>query len=89
MECSYGRFVLFTKDIEHLTAQELDGLDCGDLVVKITGKQRHAYTVSYKGEGSGEGICLTYCACGYIETISYDRTDSGWAFNSKDVWQAE
>ena len=78
-----------TDDIEKLSQEVLDELECGDVVVKITGKQKHAYQVSYKGEGSGEGICITYVACGYIETISYDNVDGVWTFNSKDVWQAE
>lgn len=78
-----------TDDIENLSPEVLDDLDCGDVVVKRTGAQKHTYIVSYKGEGVGEGICLTYTACGYIETISYDLTEDGWKFNSKDVWQAE
>lgn len=79
-----------TDDIEHLPAEVLDDLDVGDCVIKVTGKQKHLYQVTYKGEGSGEGICITYFACGYLETISYDRKDDGtWEYNSKDVWQAE
>ena len=78
-----------TDDIEKLPAEILDDLDIGDVVIKRTGKQKHAYHVSYKGEGVGEGICLTYFACGYLETISYDFTAEGWKFNSKDVWSAE
>ena len=84
-----GNYLVETDDIEHLSSEVLSALDVGDRVVKITGKQKHLYEVSYKGEGVGEGICLTYTACGYIETISYDFTSDGWAFNSKDVWQAE
>lgn len=84
-----GNLVVHTDDIEKISAESLEQLDCGDLVVKHTGKQRHEYRVSYKGDGVGEGICLTYVACGYMETISYDKTSEGWVFNSKDVWQAE
>ena len=72
-------------NIEALTAEQLDGLQVGDKVVKVTGVQKHLYLVTYKGEGLGQGIVLTYNACGYGEAISYDRTESGWAFNSKDV----
>ena len=78
-----------TDDIEHLPADVLDDLDVGDVVVKRTGKKRHLYVVNYKGEGVGEGICMCYSATGYSETISYDFTADGWAFNSKDVWEAE
>lgn len=72
-------------DIEALTAEQLDALSVGDKVVKVTGKQKHLYLVTYKGDGVGEGIVLTYNACGYGEAIAYDRTESGWVFNSKDV----
>ena len=71
-------------DITALTAEQLDALQPGDVVAKKTGNQYHTYMVSYKGEGSGEGICLTYTAAGLIETDSYDRTDTGWAYNSTD-----
>ena len=73
------------NDIEALTAAQLDALQVGDKVIKVTGKQKHLYLVTYKGEDAGKGIVLTYNACGYGEAISYDRTESGWAFNSKDV----
>ena len=76
---------LEVTDITALTAAQLDSLDCGEVVVKVTGNQRHAYIVSYKGEGAGEGICLSYNAAGYGETVSYDRTESGWAYNSTNV----
>ena len=50
------------EDITAMTAERLDALECGDKVIKVTGKQRHLYLVSYKGEGAGEGICLSYNA---------------------------
>ena len=43
--------------------------------------------VSYKEHHVG--ICLTYSAAGYLETVSYDYTDGHWVYNSTDVWQAE
>ena len=73
-----------TSNILELDGSVLDALRCGDQVLKITGNQRHLYTVTYKGEGVGEGICLTYIAAGLIETVSYDRTESGWSYNSTD-----
>lgn len=72
-------------DITALTAEQLDALQVGDKVVKVTGKQKHLYLVTYKGEGQGEGICISYNAAGYGETVSYDRTESGWAYNSTDI----
>lgn len=73
-----------TTNILELDDSVLDALRCGDQVLKITGNQRHLYTVTYKGEGVGEGLCLTYVAAGLIETVSYDRTESGWSYNSTD-----
>lgn len=74
-----------SSDIEHLSDGLLNSLKVGDVVQKKTGNQKHCYIVTYKGDGAGEGICLTYVACGYMETISYDRSGSSWVFNSKDV----
>ena len=74
-------------DIENIDGDILDELKCGDIVAKMTGDMKHSYHVSYKEEQ--HGICLTYDACGYLETISYDYTDGEWVFNSKDVWSAE
>jgi len=72
-------------NIEALTTEQLDSLQVGDKVVKVTGNQKHLYLVTYKGEGAGQGIVLTYNACGYGEAIAYNRTESGWEFDSKDV----
>ena len=71
-------------DITKLTNDQLDSLNVGDKVVKITGADKHLYVVTYKAE-TGGGICLSYNAAGYGETVSYDRTESGWAYNSTDV----
>ena len=87
-----GRCVFVdNSEIEAISSDILKQLECGDAVIKCTGKQKHLYLVSYKGEGAGEGICLTYTACGYIETLSYDfnATTKKYEFNSKDVWQAQ
>ena len=81
--------MVMTDDIEHLPSEVLDSLNVGDVIIKVTGKQKHLYQVTYKGDGVGEGICMSYFACGYLETISYDLTENGWAYNSKDVWQAQ
>lgn len=77
------------SNIQQLSKETLDELQVGDIVQKITGNQKHAYMVTYKGEGAGEGICLTYCAAGYMETVSYDRSGSDWVYNSTDVVNIE
>ena len=71
-------------DITKLTNEQLDALQVGDKVVKITGTDKHLYLVTYKAT-TGGGICLSYNAAGYGETVSYDRTESGWAYNSTDI----
>lgn len=78
-----------SSDIEHLSDGLLNSLKVGDVVQKKTGNQKHCYIVTYKGDGAGEGICLTYVACGYMETISYDRSGTSWVFNSKDVVEVQ
>ena len=73
-----------TSNILELDGSVIDALRCGDQVLKLTGNQRHLYTVTYKGEGVGEGICLTYMDASVVETVSYDHTESGWVYNSTD-----
>lgn len=81
---------IVVDDIEKISAEALEDLECGDVVVKETledGKVlHHAYLVTHK---QATGICISYNTTGYSETISYDKIDGVWTFNSKDVWQAE
>ena len=71
------------SDITGLTDEQLDGLHVGDRVAKKTGTAEHLYTVTYKDAENG-GICLTYLDASVVETVSYDHTESGWAYNSTD-----
>ena len=80
-----GAVAVEVADITAIDGKILDSLKVGDKVAKVTGAQKHLYLVSYKGDGVGEGICLSYNAAGYGETVSYDRTESGWVYNSTDV----
>ena len=70
-------------NIATLTDTELNNLKCGDLVQKKTGNQFHNYIVTYKEEN--KGICLSYYAYGYTETVSYDYEDGHWSYNSTDI----
>lgn len=70
-------------DITKLTDAQLDALNVGDKVVKVTGTDKHLYLVTYKAT-TGGGICLSYADAVNTETVSYDRTESGWAYNSTD-----
>ena len=87
LELVDGAKAVEVENITDIDGAILDSLNCGDKVVKVTGKQKHAYIVSYKGEGVGEGICMTYTDAGHIETVSYDFTADGWAYNSTDTWE--
>ena len=70
-------------DITDLTDEQLDALNVGDKVAKKTGAAEHLYTVTYKDAENG-GLCLTYMDASVVETVSYDHTESGWAYNSTD-----
>lgn len=69
-------------DITKLTDEQCEGLECGDILVKNTGNQKHSYRVSYKQENTG--MCLTYCDASVVETVSYDYTEGHWVYNSTD-----
>ena len=72
-----------TESITEMTDEQLDSLNVGDKVAKKTGTAEHLYTVTYKDAENG-GICLTYMDASVVETVSYDHTESGWAYNSTD-----
>ena len=71
------------EDITALTGEQLDALEIGAKVAKKTGTAKHLYVVSYKDAENG-GLCLTYTDASTVETVSYDHTESGWAYNSTD-----
>ena len=76
-------FKVASSSITQLTNKEINELKAGDIVTKKTDNQYHTYIVSYKEDG--QGICLTYSAAGYQETVSYDLIDGVWTYNSTDV----
>lgn len=76
-------FKVEVDNIESISSSIIDLLECGDIVVKKTGNQRHSYRVSYKEKNVG--ICLTYVDASLVETISYDCIEGTWTFNSKDT----
>ena len=71
------------SNIQQLNDEQINGLKAGDIVVKTTGNQKHTYIVTYKEDG--QGICLSYFASGYTETVSYDYTGVHWVYNSTDI----
>ena len=83
LEIAGGAVAVEVADIQDIDGKILDSLKVGDKVAKVTGTDKHLYEVTYKAEVGG-GICLTYADALNTETVSYDRTESGWAFNSID-----
>ena len=85
-----SNFSILTDDIQHLSAEACEKLQCGDKVVKLTveGDKElyHTYFVTHK---QATGMCITYFACGYLETISFDKVDGEWQAGEKEVWQAQ
>lgn len=69
-------------DMKSLTGEQLESLEAGDKVIKNDSTGKHAYTVSYKGDG---GLCLTYADCENVETVAYEKTGGTWAYDSTDV----
>lgn len=69
-------------NIKSLTDAQCEILKAGDIVVKKTGNQYHAYIVSYNE--NNQGLCLTYSDASVVETVSYDYIDGHWVYNSTD-----
>lgn len=70
------------EDITAIDSEILSQLKPGDVVIKVTGEEKHSYRVSYKQEN--HGICLTYVDASTAETVSYDFTEGEWVYNSTD-----
>lgn len=74
-----------TDDIEHLPAEILDDLDCGDTVVKVSGAgDKHTYRVVYQNATRTE-IALVYCDYHSIEELYWEKGESGWGDVVKEV----
>ena len=70
------------SNIKALTSDQCEALKPGDVVIKITGTDKHSYRVSYKGQ---TGLCLTYSDCENVETVAYEKENDAWAWDSTDV----
>ena len=70
------------SNIKALTSAQCESLKPGDIVVKITGNDKHSYRVSYKGQ---TGLCLTYVDCENAETVAYEKDNDAWAWDSTDI----
>ena len=84
LELAKHSSALEVNDITALADADLDEIEVGDKVAKITGTAKHLYVVTYKDAQNG-GLCLTYADAANVETVSYDHSESGWAYNSTDI----
>lgn len=89
----YGKLVQILKqfpvivkvtDIAALTADMLDALRPGDIVVKQTGTQEHSYRVAYKDATVGE-FALVYSDYHTVEEVYYDKTGGDWAYITTEI----
>lgn len=74
--------IYIVDNIKAISGDILTKLKAGDIVLKNTNGQLHAYNVSFKKDGTG--ICLTYTDASVVETQSYDYKNSAWVYNSED-----
>ena len=75
--------VIEVTNIKALTDEQLDALRNGDMVVKITGTQKHTYIVTYKDETAGE-LLLTYCDWQNVEGVYYEKQEGVWTYIQTD-----
>lgn len=75
--------MVHVENIQEIGDEKLELLRAGDIVIKHTGNQEHAYRVTYKEEH--QGICISYYDTSCVETVSYDYVEGHWVYNSTDV----
>lgn len=64
-------------NIKTLTNEQIDSLNCGDIVVKSENGSDHAYIVAYK---KSDEMSLVYCDHENIEEVYYEKSGSNWAW---------
>lgn len=67
------------SDITALTGDQMDSLKVGDLVVKLTGNEKHGYRVSYKDSTKGE-CSLVYADHNNVEEVYYEKVEGAWTY---------
>lgn len=68
-------------DIQNIPASKLDLLKAGDIVIKTTGEQTHAYTVAYKKDDEAS---LVYADHENIEEVYYEKQSGVWTYVQTD-----
>jgi hypothetical protein len=74
--------VINVSDITALTSEQCESLVAGGAVNKSDSTGKHAYNVTFK---STTGMCLTYADAENVETVSYDKVEGTWTYNSTDI----
>lgn len=77
-----GEPALVVENITALTNAQAEALKAGDVVVKVTGNMKHAYKVTFRND---TGMCITYADAENVETVSYDKIEGVWTYNSTDI----
>ena len=73
------------NDIEALSTTMLNKLKAGDVVIKKSGSERHAYRVAYKDDTKHE-CALVYCDAWNVEELYYDKSvGNAWSLIEKKV----
>ena len=75
--------MVHVENIQEMGDEILENLRAGDIVIKHTGNQEHAYRVTYKEKH--QGICISYYDASCVETVSYDYVEGHWVYNSTDI----
>lgn len=75
---------LSVNNITNLTAEQLDALRPGDIVIKNTGTEKHTYHVSYKDATVGE-LSLTYVDHQNAEEVYYEKQSDVWTYITTDI----
>lgn len=73
---------LNVSNIKSLSNEDIESLNCGDVVLKEDASGKHAYLVTFRND---TGICLTYVDASVVETQSYDKVNNNWNYNSEDI----
>lgn len=75
--------VITVTNIQTLTGEQLDALRNGDMVIKVTGNQKHTYTVTYKDAVKGE-LLLSYVDWQNVEGVYYEKVEGVWTYIQTD-----
>ena len=75
-------FPVVVSNMQELTNEQIEKLDCGSTVIKEDESGKHAYIVTFR---SATGICMSYFDATCVETVSYDLVEGQWTYNSTDV----